>query len=431
VKTADASLQGGLSEIERPNLVFAGTSIVSGTGRAVVYATGMLTQFGRITRMTKTVRDEPSPLQVELARLTRWISLIALGIGMVVFVVGAFELRLGLFTAFLLALGILVAAVPEGLPAMVTLTLAMAGQRLAQRNVLVKKLAVIETLGTVSTICADKSGTLTQNQMTVREIWSGGRRWRVTGGGYEPKGEILPANGSKPNPDVLRFTLSAAMLCNNSRLSPPGINNPRWSALGDQTEAAMRVVALKGGLSERDLNQVLPRVHELPFEARRKRMSSIHSLPSGRSSNGLPAWLLSAGDHQVDSGEVAFIKGAPREVLALCERAAMDGEICALDGKLRAQILTQIDAYARRGLRVLALAFRRLPSRSGGYTSAQVERELIFLGLMAMLDPVRPEVTDAVRICKQAGIRMVMITGDYGLTALSLARRIGMLRRRC
>jgi P-type Ca2+ transporter type 2C len=234
---ADASIRDGLSEIERPNLLFAGTSIVSGTGRAVIYATGMLTQFGRIARMTETVREEPSPLQVELVRLTRWISIIALGIGVVVFVVGAFDLHLSLFTAFLLALGIIVAAVPEGLPAMVTLTLAMAGQRLAQRNVLVKKLAVIETLGTVSTICADKSGTLTQNQMTVREIWSGGGRWRVTGSGYEPKGEILPVNGSKPNTDVLKFTLSAAILCNNSRLSPPGINNPRWSALGDQTEA--------------------------------------------------------------------------------------------------------------------------------------------------------------------------------------------------
>ena len=192
LKSSDASLREGISEVERSNLVFAGTSVVSGTGRAVVYATGMLTQFGRIARLTQAVHDEPSPLQVELLRLTRRISLIALGIGAVVFVVGAFDLGLGLYPAFLLALGILVAAVPEGLPAMITLTLAMAGQRLAQRNVLVKKLSAIETLGTVSMICTDKSGTLTQNQMTVREILAGGGSWRVTGGGYEPKGEIVP-----------------------------------------------------------------------------------------------------------------------------------------------------------------------------------------------------------------------------------------------
>lgn len=427
VKTADASVRDGISEIERPNLLFAGTSIVSGTGRAVIYAISMLTQFGRIARMTETVRELPSPLQEELVHLTRWISFIALGMGVIVFVVGAFDLHLGLFTAFLLALGIIVAAVPEGLPAMVTLTLAMAGQRLAQRNVLVKKLAVIETLGTVSTICTDKSGTLTQNQMTVREIWSGGVRWRVTGSGYEPKGEILPVNGSKPNRDVLQFALFAAMLCNNSRLRPPGINNPRWSALGDHTEAAMRVAALKGGLSEADLNLKLPRVHELPFEARRKRMSSIHHLRSGLPLDGFPAWLLSVGNGHPNSGEIAFIKGAPREMLELCDRAVMGDAICTLDDKLRAQIFTQIDAYAQRGLRVLGLAFRHLPYRSGSYTSSNVERELIFLGLMAMLDPVRLEVAEAVRICRQAGIRMVMITGDYGLTALSLARRIGML----
>ena len=427
MKTADASLREGLSEVERPNLVFAGTSIVSGTGRAVVFATGMLTQFGRIARLTEAVREAPSPLQEELVQLTRRISLIALGIGAVVFGVGAFDLGLGMYTAFLLALGIIVAAVPEGLPAMVTLTLAMAGQRLAQRNVLVKKLAVIETLGTVSMICTDKSGTLTQNQMTVCEIWCGGGGWRVTGGGYEPKGEIFPANGSKPNRDVLQFTLSAAMLCNNSRLRPPGINNPLWSALGDQTEAAMRVAALKGGLSEADLNRRLPRVHELPFEARRKRMSSIHRLRDDLQLAGIPPRLLSAGECRANFGDIAFVKGAPREVLELCDQAMMGDEICALDDELYAQILAQNDSYARRGLRVLALAFRRLPSRSGGYTSVQVERELTFLGLMAMLDPARPEVAEAVRICRQASIRMVMITGDYGLTALSLARRIGML----
>jgi len=427
LKTADASFQEGVSDIERPNLVFAGTSVVSGTGRAVVYANGMLTQFGRIAHLTQTVQEQPSPLQQELTRFTRRISIIALSIGLIVFVVSAFDLGMGLYPSFLLALGILVAAVPEGLPATLTLTLAIAGQRLAQRKVMVKKLAVIETLGTVSTICTDKSGTLTQNQMTVCEIWAGGGRWRVTGGGYDPNGEIVPTNGSKPGKDGLRFLLSAAILCNNARLSPPGVNNPRWSALGDQTEAALRVAAMKGGIVEGSLASALPRIHELPFEARRKRMTTIHRLSDRSRLDGLQRWLVKEDENLTIHQEIAFIKGAPREVIELCDQAVVDQEFCMLDGDLRAKILAQNDAYARRGLRVLALAFRRMPPRSGAYTPAGVERELTFLGLMAMLDPARPEVAEAVRTCKQGGIRMVMITGDYGLTAESMARRIGML----
>jgi Ca2+-transporting ATPase len=279
-KIADASLSEGLSELERPNLVFAGTSVVSGTGRAVVYSTGMLTQFGRIAHLTQVVQQAPSRLQIELARLTRIISIAALAAGVIVFIVGAFGLGLENDEAFLWALGLIVAAVPEGLPAILTLTLAMAGQRLAQRGVLIKKLSVIEKLGTVSTVCTDKSGTLTQNQMTVREIWLNGRALSVTGGGYQPEGEIIPHNSPGPTRPDLDLLLSAAMLCNNSRLSPPTTDHPRWSALGDQTEAAMRVAALKGGIDEQALLYDLPRIHELPFDARRKRMSTIHQLSS-------------------------------------------------------------------------------------------------------------------------------------------------------
>ncbi len=426
-KTADASFRDDISEIERPNLVFAGTSVVSGTGRAVVYGTGMLSQFGRIAHLTQVVREEPSPIQVELLRTTRVISLIALGLGGAVFVVGAFEVGLDLYSAFLLALGIIVAAVPEGLPATMTLTLAMAGQRLSQRNVLVKKLSVLETLGTVSTICTDKSGTLTQNQMTVKEIWAGGQRWQVTGVGYEPKGNILSEVRSLPTRDTLQFLLSAGLLCNNSRLSPPSKHNPLWTALGDQTEAALRVAALKGGVDNEALNRVLPRVHELPFDARRKRMSTVHHSQDGAGLSWFQHWRTSADQIQGAASVVAFVKGAPREVLELCTRILVGEDICELDNHWREQILSQQDDYARRGLRVLALASRFLPPRSGAYTTAGVERDLTFLGLMAMLDPARPEVAEAIRICKQAGIRIVMITGDYGLTAESLARRTGML----
>jgi magnesium-transporting ATPase (P-type) len=431
-KTADASLREGISEVERPNLVFAGTSVVSGTGRAVVYATGMLTQFGRIARLTQATREEPSPLQKELVRITRIISLIAVGIGVIVFGVGAFDpdLEMETIEAFLLALGIIIATVPEGLPATITLVLAMAVQRLTQRSVLVKKLSIVETLGTVSIICTDKSGTLTQNQMTVREIWTAGQRMGVSGVGYEPEGGFSPDPKGTPLEGDLIALLAAAASCNNSRLNPPSLDHPQWTCLGDQTEAALRVVAMKAGVDDESLRAAFPRVHELPFDARRKRMSTIH-----QRSEGLQVGRLQAEPSKVPTFQsanlptlIAFTKGAPREVLALCSQILLNGEVCPLDERQRAEILAANDDFARGALRVLALARRELPARSGAFTPEKVEQDLTFLGLIAMMDPPRPEVASAVETFRQAGIRLVMITGDYGLTAESLARRVGMLR---
>ncbi|MCS6907351.1 MAG: cation-transporting P-type ATPase [Anaerolineales bacterium] len=411
-KTSDASLREGISELERPNLVFAGTSVFSGTAKAVVYATGMLTQFGRIAHLTGRVSEQPSALQQEIIHLTRRLSVIGLGIGIVVFLVGAFDPEVELFDpqdrlvqAFIFALGILVAVVPEGLPATLSLSLAMAVQRLAQRGVLVKKLAMVETLGNISVICTDKSGTLTQNQMTVREIWVGGKKLSVSGIGYEPQGEITPDPRSLNLESELELLLTAATLCNNSRLIPPTADHPYWSALGDSTEAALRVVARKGGLSEEEVLSQYPRLHEIPFEARRKRMTTIHR------------W---------GQEEIAFVKGAPREVLHLCRFWQCNNQVLQLEDSTRNQILAANDDYARNALRVLAFAYRLLPPRSS-YAEQNVECELIFLGLMAMHDPPRPEVARAVEICRQAGIRIIMVTGDYGLTAESIARRIGML----
>ncbi len=405
-KIADASLREGISEIERPNLIFAGTSIVSGTGKAVLYATGMLTQFGRIARLTQVLTEEVSPLQRELLRITRINALVAIGIGAIVFTTGIFEVGMNLFESFLLSLGIIVAAIPEGLPATVTLALAFAGQRLAQKGVLIKKLSIVEILGNVSIIATDKSGTLTQNQMTVREIWVANHRFTVSGVGYEPKGAFTQITRGLSQESDLHQLLRAAYLCNNARLNPPTAEHPSWSCLGDQTEAALKVVAMKGGLSDQSLSKNYPRIHELPFDARRKRMSTIHSF-----------------HHQ----EIAFVKGAPREVLQLCSHIYFHDEAIPLSNEIRQEIMSANDEYARNALRVLALAQRNLPPISGGYSIENVEQELTFLGLAAMMDPPREEVAEAVKICREAGIRMVMITGDYGLTAESFARRVGML----
>ncbi|MCB9135537.1 MAG: cation-transporting P-type ATPase [Anaerolineales bacterium] len=415
-KTADASLRDDLGELERPNLIFAGTSVIAGTGRAVVFSTGMLTQIGRIAHLTQTAKEEPTPLQLELKRLTRQIFIAALGISLIVFVVGVSDVGLAKREAFLLALGILVAAVPEGLPATITLTMALAGQRLAQRGVLVKQLSVVETLGTVSTLCTDKSGTLTQNQLTVREVWVSGERLRVSGVGYDPVGTFT-SEGTFAQED-LRDLLTAATLCNNARLIPPNPTRPQWSSLGDQTEAALKVLAIKGGLDEAALTAEYPRIHELPFDARRKRMGTVHRRVSNGKTGPLSAELTGT--------EVVFVKGAPREVLQLCSRVLLNGQALPLDETIRNDILAANDDYAHHALRVLAVTRREIPTQ-GARSPERLECDLTLLGLVAMQDPPRPEVAEAVQTCREAGIRMVMVTGDYGLTAESFARRVGML----
>ena len=420
LRTADASLREGLSELERPNLIFAGSSVASGTGRAVVYATGMLTQFGRIANLTQAVPDAPSPLQRDLGRLTRRIAVVAFGLGVLVFWQSVLGTGLPVIEAFVLALGIIVAVIPEGLQATVTLSLAVAGQRLARRGILVKKLAILETLGQVSILCTDKSGTLTQNQMTAREVWVAGQRLGVTGAGYEPTGKFVPEPAGPLRADLEQLLL-AGDLCNNARLLPPAPDRPLWACLGDQTEAALRVLALKGGVS--DAAAGWPRVHELPFDARRKRMTTIHA--------PRPAQVTSPAVN----GRVAYVKGAPLEVLRLSTCLLVNGRAEPLTEALRQEIVAANDVYARQALRVLGLARRDLPERApareaaGGraYRPETVEGDLTFLGLVAMMDPPRPEVAAAVQTCRQAGIRLIMITGDYGLTAESLARRVGLL----
>ena len=405
-KMADASVQSGLSELDRPNLIFAGTSVASGTGRAVVTTTGMSTQFGRIAHLTQSIAEEPTPFQKELNQLSKFTAWIALGVGAIVVGVGYFSLGIQIKEVTLLALGIIVAVIPEGLVATLTLSLAVAVQRLAQRGVLAKKLSTVERLGQVSVICTDKSGTLTQNQMTVRDIWVARKHIKVTGVGYEPKGNFMPEpRGQNWERDLLCL-LEVAASCNNARINEPTQEHPTWTCLGDPTEAAMKVAALKAGITENALQRVIPRIHELPFDARRKRMTTIH-----RDMNQ----------------ELAFVKGAPREILQLCTHIFMNGASVPLTNELKTEILGVNDEYARGALRVLALARRDLPPRTGSYIPENVERDLTFLGLMAMMDPPRPQVEKAIQTCREANIRIVMITRDYGLTAESLARRVGML----
>ena len=419
-KTSAAILRESFIRAELPNLIYSGTTVAAGTGRAVVFATGMETEFGKIAHLTQTVGEELSPLQKEMERVTKTISLLATGIGVLFFVSGILLAGAGPAEAFISALGMTVAFLPEGMPPMVTLSLAMGVQRMARRGALIKRLSSVETLGSATVICTDKTGTLTQNEMTVREIWLSGRRLHTTGVGYAPQGEILEngtakrtGGGREESWDGLRQVLMAAGLCNNARLLPPNGDHSNWSILGDPTEAALQVAARKGGIDLEAEARRTPRIRELPFDSRRKRMSTIHK--------------------ERDAQRV-YVKGAPKEVLALCTDVRQDGQQVPLDNAQRARIIAANDDYARNGLRVLAVATREIPeaSRFGStsveFTPESIEQDLTFLGLVAMMDPPRPEVAEAVKKCHTAGIRIIMITGDYGLTAESIARRIGILR---
>jgi P-type Ca2+ transporter type 2C len=381
---------------ELPNVVFAGTSVVAGHGRAIVITTGMNTEFGKIAYLTQTLREEPSPLQKELVHVTRVIAYVAVSFGLTFFLLGFLLGLLPLAQGSLFALGMIVAFVPEGLLPTLTLALAMAVQRMAKRNALVKRLSSVETLGCTTVICADKTGTLTRNEMTVTALWVPGARFGVTGTGYTPRGLILRESlPVSPAPESLRELLLAGSFCNNARLIP----GEPWSIRGDPTEAAILVAAAKAGLDVAAELSANPRLKEIAFDSLRKRMTTVHH-------------------HEGTGNLVAYTKGAPRELLQLC--------VLSQDQKEKA--LRAYDDLARSGLRVLAATHRTLPPDFPLDSAEEVEKGLTFLGLIAMMDPPRDEVPEAIARCHTAGIRMVMITGDYGVTAEAISRRIGMLR---
>lgn len=418
-KSEDAVLKKDLSSFEIPNLIFAGTSVASGNGSAIVTAIAMESEFGKIANLTQTMEEEKSPLQKELDILTKQVSILAMSMGVFFFLAAIFFVHDPFVKSFVFALGMIVAFIPEGLLPTVTLSLAMAVQRMAKEHALVKKLSAVETLGSTTVICSDKTGTLTQNEMTVSDLWLPGREFKVTGLGYSSEGEVtLDAVAVQAAQDGdLNRLLSGASLCSNARIVPPNEDNDRYTVLGDPTEACLSVVAEKAGIDLALLAKEAPRVRELPFDSRRKRMTTIHQLYE-----------------EVDSSKrIAYVKGAPKEIMELSTSILVDGKKEAMQKEMQNRIMEANDAYARNGLRVLAVAYRPITKDSGvptalsEYTPEIIEQDLVFVGLVVMSDPPRPEVADAVAICHKASIRIIMITGDYGLTAESIAKRIGIV----
>jgi magnesium-transporting ATPase (P-type) len=384
-------------------LIFAGTYVTSGAALAVVFATGSRSRIGGIARLTGSVVRRPTPLRLDLDRAVRLMATIAVSCGAVFF--GA-SLVLGMPArdGFLFAVGVIVALVPEGLLPTLTLSLAMSATRMARQGALVRHLDAVETLGATTVICSDKTGTMTTNQMTARRMWTPARVVRATGSGWIATGTLL--EGGRPlSGDALEEVdplLRAAALCGNARVERA---DGRWRCVGDPTEGALQLLARKGGVDREDAERRTPRVREYPFDSVRRRMTTLHRLPDGSA--------------------VAYSKGSPEALLELATRIRSGSVERPISADDRAGIGSAADEMAGLGLRVLALASRRTDDGTPP-TAVVIEHDLVFLGLVGLEDPVRPEVAPALESCRRAGLRVVMITGDHPATARTVADAVGL-----
>ncbi|MBX7210754.1 MAG: cation-translocating P-type ATPase [Verrucomicrobiaceae bacterium] len=388
------------------NMLFKGTSVAAGQGEAIVVATGMSTELGRIAGLIEQAgAGERTPLQEKLEAFGRVLVWASLGIVALLFVLGLLR-GMGLLEMFMTSVSLAVAAVPEGMPAVVTIALALGVMRMSRRRALVRKLPAVETLGSTNVICTDKTGTLTVGDMTVRELFVDGQTYAVTGEGYGPHGEILiegRATGAEHAEELLELA-TTLLAANNAQLV---LEDGAWKVIGDPTEGAMRVAGHKAGGVSDDVERELPKHHEIPFDSDRKRRTVVRIMPQGHLR--------------------AFVNGAPDVLLRRCTKLYTDKGIVPLDDARRTQIKLQNEAMAARALRVLGAAYRDLPHGTVAHDiTDDHEQDLVFVGLAGMYDPPRPEAKKAVARCHDAGIRVVMITGDHPHTALAIARELGI-----
>ena len=385
---------------DRKNLAFAGTVVTYGRGRAIVIATGMATEFGKIARMLESVDTGKTPLQYNLDRVGKTLARVSFVIVFVIVAVGLFRGQ-PFIDMVIFGVALAVAVVPEALPAVVTISLALGVKRMVKRNALVRRLPAVETLGSTSVICSDKTGTLTRDEMTVRRLFVDGQIWEVSGRGYEPRGKFLVNGEEAPLSESLSLLLRAAVLSSDARVEQNDAGD-KWEVKGDPTEGALVVVAAKAGLDKSQLESQFPRVFEIPFSAETKRMITLHQTPDD---------------------VVAFAKGAPEVIVQLCEFQSNQNGKHSLDDAGRAAVLDAAREMAGEALRVLAVASRR------NATQEEADQGMTFLGLVGMIDPPRREAKAAVRECEEAGIRVIMITGDHPITAKAVAAELGLSKR--
>lgn len=390
---------------DRANMVFTGTAIVYGRGKAVVTATGMNTEFGKIAKMVQVTEEEETPLEKRMASVGKWLGTLSVAICLLVAAVGILWKGEDPLYMVMWGVSLAVAAVPEALPAIVTGALAVGVYRMAKVNSIVRKLPAVETLGCTSVICSDKTGTMTKGEMTVQRIYVNDKLIKVSGVGYAPEGEFIfeDKKMDPANEEELSTLLKIATLCNDAKLERGG---DRWTIKGDPTEGALVVAAAKAGLWKEELEKETPRIAEVPFSSERKRMTTVH-LASGKR-------------------KVAFVKGAPEIVLERCTKILKNGKIRKITEEDRTKILKINEAMAKQALRNLGFAFKELPESAAKFDE-KIEDDLTFVGLMGMIDPPREEVKEAIYTCRKAGIRVVMVTGDHKLTAVAVAKELNLL----
>lgn len=397
---------------ERRNTLFTATHVVYGRGKAVVTSTGMNTEFGKIAEMVQTAEEEASPLQKKLDKFAKKLAKVVLFVVGIIFTLQVFETLTqgfevqGFIEAFLSSIALAISAVPEGLPAIVTIALALGAREFARRNAIVRKLSSAESLGAVTVICSDKTGTITKGEMTVRQIYANGKYSEVTGVGYEPKGECKINIDADMKPDVdAELLLKIGALCNNAQLRQRETDKC-WEIFGDPTEGALIVAAAKAKLNKEELEKTHSRLREIPFTSERKRMTTVHRTPQNET--------------------FAYIKGAPETILERSTYILENGKEEKLTPQKKTMVLQANEQLASNALRVLAMAYKRLPSAAEALGDEAIEDGLVFVGLEGMIDPPREEAIEANKQCKKAGIITVMITGDHKLTAAAIAKEVGI-----
>ncbi len=418
MKTDEASLTGESAPVnkstiplpeetllnDRRNMIFTGTAVVYGRGKALVTSTGMKTEFGKIAEMVQASPQEKTPLEKRMGNVGKWIGLLAVVVAISVGVVGIVVENRPILEMVLWAISLAVAAVPEALPAIITGALAIGMYRMAKVNTIVKRLPAVETLGSTSVICSDKTGTMTKGEMTVQRIYVNDQAFKLTGIGYAPQGEFLFEDKKVIPDEYLKTMLKVAVLCNDSNLEKDP-KSGKWTVKGDPTEGALVVAAEKAGIRKEELDAQEPRIAEVPFSSERKRMTTIHTT-SGK--------------------KVAYMKGAPEVVLERCSKIFLEGKVQPLTDEIRNKHHKVTEAMALQALRNLGFAYKELPNVSNEFDET-IEKDFVFVGIMSMIDPPRLEVKDAISICRNAGIRVVMITGDHKLTAIAVAKELNLL----
>ncbi|HER34847.1 MAG TPA: HAD family hydrolase, partial [Halothiobacillaceae bacterium] len=391
---------------ERRNMVWMSTAVTAGRGRVVVVGTGMDTELGRIAGQVRQAGREQTPLQRRMARLGVILGAAGVGLAVLIFLLGLLR-GYELVEMLLFAVAVAVSAIPEGLPAVISVTLALGVQRMARRNAIIRHLPAVETLGSTTVICSDKTGTITRNEMTVTALWTPAGTYVVTGSGLEATGEVHPEGepdqGGELSDDI-RTLLRIGLLCNNASLAR---QDDGWSIMGTPTEGAILIAAHKARMDVEELFGAQPRLAEVPFSSEHKYMATLHSAQTG--------------------GTVAMVKGAPDRVLGFCTHVLIEGQTVDLTDERRAQIEAANQGFAGQALRVVAGAIRPLPRESEELKREDIEEGLVFVGLWAMVDPPRPEAIQAVADAQGAGIRVVMITGDHAVTAQAIARQAGII----